>query len=220
MADYERVLLVKPKIFVYRIPPLGTGGHKAGEWSLDNPAWTGRMRLISIGNKVEIRLEDGDSGDLYAKCPIETHPGQALESVSDSSRYFVIRLQNDNGQVAFVGCGFQERSDAFDLNVALQDHFRYLNRSEELEKQDASAGPSLDLAFKEGQTISINIGKKDGSGPARPRPVQSSNNGFVPLLPPPPSSGSVIRSTRPAGSITPTAPTPAKNDLSGNLLDF
>lgn len=60
------------------------------------------------------------AGELYAKGPIETYPGVAIEPVTDSSRYFVIRLQNDNGQTAFVGMGFADRGDSFDLNVALQ----------------------------------------------------------------------------------------------------
>uniref|UniRef100_A0A8R1EQ85 DUF1681 domain-containing protein n=2 Tax=Caenorhabditis japonica TaxID=281687 RepID=A0A8R1EQ85_CAEJA len=120
MGDYENVLLVKPKVFVYRIPTIGTGSSKAADWNLDSPAWTGRMRLVAIGNKLEMRLEDGETCDLYAKCPIDAHPGTAVEAVADSSRYFVIRLQNDNGQQAFVGCGFQERGDAFDFNVTLQ----------------------------------------------------------------------------------------------------
>ncbi|CCD73702.1 NECAP PHear domain-containing protein [Caenorhabditis elegans] len=236
MGDYENVLMVKPKVFVYRIPPIGTSGHKAADWNLDSPAWTGRMRLVAIGKRLEMRLEDGETCDLYAKCPIDAHPGNAIEAVSDSSRYFVIRLQNDNGQQAFVGCGFQERGDAFDFNVTLQDHFRYIERSAELEKQDLSAGPSLDLAFKEGQTISINIGKKDKSAVSRPRPAPgASTGGLVPLLPPPPGAGSMIRNSRPSTTTTTAssslssafaAPPPAPSSststtaTSGNLLDF
>lgn len=59
-------------------------------------------------------------GVLYAKCPVDSYPGPAVESVKDSSRYFVIRLQNDKGQSVCVGCGFADRSDSFDLNVTLQ----------------------------------------------------------------------------------------------------
>lgn len=31
------------------------------------------------------------------------------------------------GQHAFVGMGFSDRGDAFDFNVALQDHFKLVN---------------------------------------------------------------------------------------------
>jgi hypothetical protein len=72
---------------------------RAADWNLAEPAWTGRMRLISKGNECAIKLEDKNSGELFAKCPIETYPGIAIEPVTDSSRYFVLRIQDDNGRV-------------------------------------------------------------------------------------------------------------------------
>ena len=81
MADYERVAMVKPEVFVYKIPPLGSNrGYRycafpssrrsiamslvcrAAEWKLDSPDWTGRIRLVALGSKFEIRLEDKGSG--------------------------------------------------------------------------------------------------------------------------------------------------------------
>lgn len=37
-------------------------------------------------------------GELFAKCPVEEYPGIAVESVMDSSRYFVLRIKDDNGK--------------------------------------------------------------------------------------------------------------------------
>ena len=69
--------------------------------------------------------------------------------------------------------GFADRSDSFDLNVALQDHFKGIKRDIEIEKENdmtnsangkaAEMGPKLNLAFKEGQTIRINIPKNEGA---------------------------------------------------------
>lgn len=56
------------------------------------------MRLVAKGNNVSLKLEDKLSGALFANCPVETYPGIAIESVSDSSRYFVIRVLDDNGK--------------------------------------------------------------------------------------------------------------------------
>jgi len=72
--------------------------NRAADWNLAEPEWTGRMKLVSKGNDCTIKLEDKNSGELFAKCPIETYPGIAIESVADSSRYFVLRIQDDNGK--------------------------------------------------------------------------------------------------------------------------
>lgn len=190
-GEYESVCLVKPEVYVYRIPPVvSSRGHRAGDWKLDEPDWTGRLRLVAIGNKLELRLEDKE-GRLFAKCPVDEYPGISIEPVVDSSRYFVVRLKNDNGQTAFIGMGFADRSDSFDLNVALQDHFKYVEKSTELDKQRQVEEPKLDLGFKEGQTITINFGKKSASGGQRPRAATSESGGDAaafPLLPPPPSA--------------------------------
>ena len=37
------------------------------------------------------------SGELFAQCPVEAHPGIAVEPVMDSSRYFVLRIKDDSG---------------------------------------------------------------------------------------------------------------------------
>lgn len=71
--------------------------NRAADWNLQEPQWTGRMRLVSKGDELIIKLEDKTSGELFAKCPIDKYPGVALEAVTDSSRYFVVRIQDDNG---------------------------------------------------------------------------------------------------------------------------
>jgi adaptin ear-binding coat-associated protein 1/2 len=144
---------------------------------LSEPEWTGRLKLVSKGNDCTIKLEDKNSGELFAKCPIEQYPGIAIESVADSSRYFVLRLQDDNGvfseipidetiaifkflflgRSAFIGIGFTDRSDSFDLNVALQDHFKRLQTDQAIEKEKDEPKQQLDLSFKEGETIKINM---------------------------------------------------------------
>ena len=63
-----------------------------------------------------------------------------------------------SGRSAFIGVGFSDRSDSFDMNVALQDHFKWLKKSEEIEKEkDGPQKEGLDLRFKEGETIKINM---------------------------------------------------------------
>lgn len=57
------------------------------------------MRLVSKANECAIKLEDKNTGELFAKCPIDAYPGIAIEPVTDSSRYFVLRVQDDNGEL-------------------------------------------------------------------------------------------------------------------------
>ncbi len=45
--------------------------------------------------------------------------------VTDSGRYFVLKIVNDQGRHAFIGIAFNERNDAFDFNVALQEHKKF-----------------------------------------------------------------------------------------------
>nr|CAD7574194.1 unnamed protein product [Timema californicum] len=99
MDTYESILLVKSEVLVFKIPPRTTNrGYRAADWNLAEPQWTGRLRLVAKGKECVLKLEDKTTGELFAKCPIETYPGVAVESVTDSSRYFVLRIQDDDGK--------------------------------------------------------------------------------------------------------------------------
>ncbi|GAB0093243.1 NECAP-like protein CG9132 [Sergentomyia squamirostris] len=195
MEAYESVLLVKQEVFVYKIPPRTTNrGYRAADWNLQEPTKNLRLRLVSKGTEISIKLEDKTSGALFANCPIDTYPGVAVESVTDSSRYFVIRIQDDNGRSAFIGLGFGDRSDSFDLNVALQDHFKWVKNQEQIEKEKEAPRQELDLGFKEGETIKINmkITKKDGSESTSRTGKPKAAAGGVGILPPPPGVANKI----------------------------
>lgn len=87
--------MVKPEAFVYKIPPSqtsGSSGFKANAWNLDKVEWSGKLRLVARGKECILRLEDKASGRLYAECPVDKYPGTAVQTVADSSRYFVIQV--------------------------------------------------------------------------------------------------------------------------------
>lgn len=218
--EYESVLLVKPEVFIYKIPPRASNrGYRAADWNLSTPTWTGRMRLVAKGNTVNLKLEDKTDGALFANCPVDTYPGVAIEAVSDSSRYFVIRVQDDNGRSAFLGMGFGDRSDSFDLNVALQDHFKWVKNQEQIEKEKSEPRRELDLGFKEGETIKINmkITKKDGSETNTRTTKGKAGTG---ILPPPP--GGVSKIAPPPSGVVKQSPTasPAHRGQTGNNTEW
>jgi len=182
----EQTLIVIKQCFVYKIPPRATAqGHKAADWDLQNPMWTGRCVATSIGDKCKVKLEDPNSGELFATCDVT---GSSVEPVTDSSRYYVIKIEDGSGRRAFIGMGFTERSDAFDFSAALQDHAKYQKQKKESEAyiQRAATQPKTDYSLPEGAKIHVELkNKKPASSTASSSGQGSFNGGF---LPPPPGS--------------------------------
>ncbi|KAL8253025.1 hypothetical protein R6Q59_036718 [Mikania micrantha] len=169
---FEHTLLVVREVSVFKIPPRSTsGGYKCGEWLQSDKIWSGRLRVVSCNDRCDIRLEDPNSGDLFAACFV--NPGQresAVESVLDSSRYFVLKIEDGTGKHAFIGLGFNERNEAFDFNVALSDHEKYVKRVTEKDAGETSdeshinIHPAVNHRLKEGETIRITVKNKPSSG--------------------------------------------------------
>ncbi|KAJ7481182.1 adaptin ear-binding coat-associated protein 1 [Mycena galericulata] len=212
--EIESILYIGREVSVFKIPPLKKNeGHRAGEWGdLDAPLWKGRLRIIEKSSSgAALMFEDGQTGELFAKADYDpTRP--SVEAVLDSSRYFVVRVE-DAGKKAYIGMGFQERTDSFDFNVALQDYTKRrkaaLNPPTDSSDEPSPhipAGPKKDYSLKEGQTFSISIpgrASKATNSTTLPTtnllgdlasissgaaPSSGSSGGGVPLLPPPPSS--------------------------------
>ena len=155
--DYESILLVVKQVFCYQIPPRTTArGYRASDWDVDKSLWTGRLRIIEFKRECFIQLEDASTGELFASCPYSSP--NAVEQVSDSSRYFVLRIvDKSSGQHAFIGIGFPERSWAFDFQVALQDFTKRLSTESSQSTKEPTPIPKLDLSLKQGQTIKISL---------------------------------------------------------------
>jgi len=213
----ESTILTKPECLVYKLPPRNSvRGYRAADWGLDKPSWTGRMRVTARDEKVSIKLEDTTNGQLFAECPITEYPTKDIESVNDSSRYFVLRIQNQ-GRSAFIGIGFRDRGDSFDFNVALQDHYKWVKNSNE--PAEPSNVPKLNLGLAEGQTFKINLAGKMNADRERPKPTSTSG---ISLLPPPPSksnpgaapSGNLLNlAAPPQAAAQPTSSTSTEDDF-------
>eukprot|EP00301_Raphidiophrys_heterophryoidea_P018749 c3753_g1_i1.p1 GENE.c3753_g1_i1~~c3753_g1_i1.p1 ORF type:complete len:293 (+),score=75.64 c3753_g1_i1:66-944(+) len=192
--SFERTIWACSECFMYKIPPRGPNGYIASEWKEADFIFKGRVKVTEEGDKCEIRVEDPATGKLFASCPVDKELDKAVERVSDSSRYFVLRVANGDRQ-AFVGMGFQERNDAFDFHVALEDHKKQVDRREEERRnpgksrtqQQQADQPALNLGLKQGETIRVNI-KTSGRR-------NRDDGAAASFLPPPPSaSGARARS--------------------------
>ncbi|KAF3436135.1 hypothetical protein FNV43_RR23227 [Rhamnella rubrinervis] len=213
---FEHTLLVVREVSVYKIPPRTTsGGYKCGEWLQSDKIWSGRLRVVSCNDRCEIRLEDPNSGDLFAACFV--YPGQresSVETVLDSSRYFVLKIEDGHGKHAFIGLGFGERNEAFDFNVALSDHEKYVRRENEKEASGGESSddthidihPAVNHRLKDGETIRINVKPKPSSGTGMLSAAGLSGTGKPKAvsLAPPPGSGK-IRSPLPPPPNDPVA---------------
>jgi len=164
MADFEQLLFEANECHVYKIPPrTSAAGHKAEDWQ-GSMIWTGICKVKAKGEILEIRLEDPTSGEPFAVCVINTKDSATkyVEPVTDSSRYFVLRIEDGRGKHAFIGMGFEERSHAFDFNVAISDFKSQVKRQEEVK-----AGGSLltasttDYSLKEGEKIKVDLKGKN-----------------------------------------------------------
>ncbi|KAG2146865.1 uncharacterized protein EDB93DRAFT_1147784 [Suillus bovinus] len=200
--EVESILYIAREISVYKIPHLKANeGHRANDWGdLAQPLWKGRLRIVEKSSGAALMFEDAQTGELFARAPYDALK-PCVESVLDSSRYFVIRVE-DTGKKAYIGMGFAERTDSFDFNVALQDYTKRFKSALNPPSPDDEApshiavGPKKDYSLKEGQTFSISIPGKTSklltpgtSLLGSSTQSTGSSGGGVPLLPPPPSSG-------------------------------
>jgi adaptin ear-binding coat-associated protein 1/2 len=233
----QRILYIAPAVHVYRIPPITSNrGFNAASWT-QNPAdhiFTARLRVIetaippaansttgvSESITVNLLLEDPSTMQLFAASPY-THPS-AVEQALDSSRFFALRVVGERGMKATLGVGFEQRPEAFEFVVTLQDVRRTLGLDGQSAAPVASGrGPvpargtpgrgaaakvpeekKLDLSLKEGEMITINIGGKGKKTAPAPSERSGDVSAFA-ILPPPPSAASVKAGKSTVSSVAP-----------------
>ncbi|CAJ1956692.1 unnamed protein product [Sphenostylis stenocarpa] len=159
----ELVLFQVPECYVYIIPPRkSAASYRADEWDVNKWAWDGILKVTSKGEECIIKLEDKSTGELYARAFLRKGEPHPVEPVIDSSRYFVLRIEENIGgrlRHAFIGIGFRERTEAYDFQAALHDHMKYLDKkktAEEME-QHYQHTSSVDYSLKEGETLVLQI---------------------------------------------------------------
>jgi|AntRauTorckE5430_2_1112549.scaffolds.fasta_scaffold00193_12 hypothetical protein len=162
----ERVRTTIKHSHVFKLPTRQSGsiGWRGADWK--EKVWHGTVKVVDRGSLTAVLLVDSQKNTIFAVCPIK----EGLNSVErcvDSSRYFVLRIENQLGRHMFIGLAFNERNDAFDFNTAMQDAKK--ERDFELNghllvKQEMNDFTNTDYSLKKGEKIKVNIPKKHSEG--------------------------------------------------------
>lgn len=237
---FEQVLMQCNETFVYKVPPLSSAsGYRAESFGLDNPLFTGHLKVVQADEKLRISLyrykdektllTTPENLVLFGECPIQIEPKGDLtpfvDGVADSSRYFVIRIKDpSSSRSVSLGIGFRERETAFDFKSSLNEYVRYIDRmatAEEMAKEqedllgsdkEEDKGPvkqMKDMSLKEGEKIHV----KGVGGKNRRHHGGQSSGGLQGLKPPPPA-GSVVHVKNPNTSNSDTSSAPTNVDES------
>lgn len=215
------------EVNLFKLPPRPSAGGRwlSGEWQMKDKIFTGRLRVVEQGPKLEIRLEDTASGELFGLAPVPRgQAGTVADPAADSSRNFVLRLEDaESRRHAFVGLNFTDRAHAFDFNVALADHEKQARREEDIGRVSGAADPRAaaaavlpeaallyekhDLSLKPGETIRISVKKRESSGAEGSSSSWAASSGpLVALAGPPAPPGAQPAAPRPAASVAPAGP--------------
>jgi hypothetical protein len=212
----QRILYLAPKVHIYQIPPAtSTKGYQASTWTANNnklQIFTARLRVVETSIPTDndshekvtttLLLEDPKTGDLFAASPYTSE--RTVEQALDSSRFFAITVVGE-GRKAVLGMGFEERSEAFDFSIALQDARRVLGfeakptsnaaRASSSKENSIQDEPKRDFSLKAGETISINLGGLKGrrsrshEGEKGEEGQKSEQDALFSIKPPPGSGG-------------------------------
>ena len=150
----ERVRVTIKHAHVFKLPPRQTVsvGWRGADWK--EKVWQGTVKVVERGDMTAVLLVDKATGDIFAVCPVREG---SVDRCIDSSRYFVLRIENATGRHIFIGMAFNERNDAFDFNTALEDSRR--EREAELAPPQIIEGPTKDYRIKEGEKIRVAVPK-------------------------------------------------------------
>ena len=127
----------------------------------------------------------------------------------------------EDGKNVYLGLGFEDRSDSFDLNSTLHDYFKgllvsrnlielspdficYFKVEEKIEQEKEAPPEKLDLALKQGETIKVSINLPTKKSGARSKSAGATRGGGA--------MSSLPAALGPVGSI-PAPPSPAMAKL-------
>jgi hypothetical protein len=176
-----------PILFIYSLI-------SAEQWNLANPLQTCGFQVERRDNDLYLLFTTDNHTKLFALAKCDANPSHSVESVVDSSRYFVAHIQDKTNtkQSGLIGFGFRERDIAIDLLGNLQQFQKSIEREMRSKNMKVAEIPQLG----EGDRIHISFGGKktksksmivkdeDGSGEEKRRSSAKSSPTILLKKPP------------------------------------
>jgi hypothetical protein len=128
-------------------------------------------------------------GQLFCQASCDTPTsGQDVqhwvEQVVDSSRYFAVKIQGENGREAMIGFGFRDREKAMDLRESLQHYQKSIQRDKMAAEPSRHSFSIPQLA--EGEVIHVNVSGTKKTTVVKTKPATKSKGAPLLLKKPPP----------------------------------
>lgn len=198
----KQTLMSHGECFVYKVPPLATAsGYRANDWNLASPLETCGFQVERRNNDLYLLFTLENHTKLFALSKIEGEGSSInninVETVMDSSRYFVCKILQSNpndatkkSRTALLGFGFREREIAIDLLGNLQQFRQSIDR--ELEAKDLASKTKAIPTLAEGEKIHISLpGGKGGKSTTVKSPKPKGSGTPVLLKKPPPGASAI-----------------------------
>ena len=93
MEESVRTLCVVDTAYLFKVPPRGPTGYSAKSLK-ENPLMNGRLEVLAKGEECVILVKNKATDKPYVTCPVRYKGPPAYEATFDSSRYFVLRIEN------------------------------------------------------------------------------------------------------------------------------
>merc|ERR1719265_642570 len=101
--EIDRTILTIEPSYIFQIPPQKTAaGHRAADWDVKNPKWTGEVQIVARNDQCVIKFIN-PNGTKFAEAPVVHNAKKnPVEKVTDSSRYFTVKVVSDDGQSQLI----------------------------------------------------------------------------------------------------------------------
>jgi len=225
VEETTRTLTKIPQCFTFRVPPRGPQGYSA-KLLKEHPMGNYSLEIISKGKEAVIMLKKPD-GSVYVMSPVKPGGADCYEKSFDSSRYFVLRIEDPrSGKTGSIGMGFNKRDQALEFKVTVQDFLERVKREEVNAASVATHQDTGEFALKGTMKIKLAV---PGGKKKKKKKKEKKSSGISLSAPPAASGGRRRRKVKAAASSgnsgnssTPATEaatsTPTGNDLLG--MDF